>query len=319
MKFTVDPWDPAYGTSVDSDMQQSEVTVVVDVEVAAAAWAPRRPDPATAAPSSVLFVDGVRRLEARTWIATGDGDAVPGVFASFAAGTVRCDGRARLVDAAVGRGVYSPAPVLDDVDTRHGRFTAHTTRDATPEAMMYAVHEDMAECEVRIAERARRDSDELIVLDGPLRKRGHIGDAVGLIKSHHVRYLPAALDRVVGALGSGERTPVFRVDAAPFSRASWYTRLPGPEGGPWAGIIRCEVSGALATRTLAALADRVTVALPPFASEPHKDGRAPQNLYPIAGLERELRRRLGDQRLIYRALRSTASLHSPNKGVALPS
>ena len=55
-----------------------------------------------------------------------------------------------------------------------------------------------------------------------------------------------ALDRVVGALAAGERTPVFRVDAQPFSRHSWYVRLPGPAGGPWAGIIRCEATGALA-------------------------------------------------------------------------
>ena len=45
----------------------------------------------------------------------------------------------------------------------------------------------------------------------------------------------------------------------------------------------------------------------PFASEPHKDARAPQNLYPIAGLERELRHRLGDQAVIYRALRLASS------------
>jgi hypothetical protein len=47
----------------------------------------------------------------------------------------------------------------------------------------------------------------------------------------------------------------------------------------------------------------VTATLPPYASEPHKDPRAPQNLYPIAGLERALRRRLGDQHVLYRALR----------------
>ncbi len=42
--------------------------------------------------------------------------------------------------------------------------------------------------------------------------------------------------------------------------------------------------------------------LPRFASEPHKDTRAPQNLYPIGGLERELRHRLGDQALLFRSL-----------------
>ena len=65
------------------------------------------------------------------------------------------------------------------------------------------------------------------------------------MKTHHVRYLPDALDTVVGALAAGERTPVFRVDAQPFSRYSWYLRLPGPAGGPWAGIVRCEATGTL--------------------------------------------------------------------------
>lgn len=304
MKFTVDPWDPAYGASVETDLTQSEATVVTDIEVADASWAPRRPPAGTVEPAAIVFVDGVRRLEARTWVETADGDAVAGIFASYAAGAVRCDGEAKFVDARVGRGVFSPAAETADVETRHGTFAAHKTGDSTPERLMYAVHERMAECEIRVAEDARRrDGDELILLDGPIRKRGHIRDAVGLVKTHHVRYLPPILDRVVGALAADERTPIFRVDAQPFSRCSWYVRLPGPAGGPWAGIVRCETSGALPMHEIVTLADSVTLTLARFASEPHKDARAPQNLYPIAGLERELRRRLGDPRVLYRALR----------------
>jgi hypothetical protein len=48
------------------------------------------------------------------------------------------------------------------------------------------------------------------------------------------------------------------------------------------------------------------VTLGRFASTEYKDSRAPQNLYPIAGLERELRRRLGEPNLLYRALRRAA-------------
>ena len=55
------------------------------------------------------------------------------------------------------------------------------------------------------------------------------------------------------------------------------------------------------------LADLTTRLLPPLASSPHKDPRAPQNLVPIGGLERELRHRLGDQQLLYRALRAAAA------------
>jgi hypothetical protein len=55
------------------------------------------------------------------------------------------------------------------------------------------------------------------------------------------------------------------------------------------------------------LADCSARSLPRFASAAHKDARAPQNLYPIAGLERALRARLGDQGLLLRALRSAAA------------
>ncbi len=308
MKFTVDPWDPGYGTSTEADMHDSEATVVVDIECAAADWGPRRPPAGTVVPDAMIFVDGVRRLEARAWVDAPGGDAVAGIFASFAAGAVRCDGRAKVVDVVVGRGVYAPTTAIADLETRAGPFRAHKTNDSLPESLMYAVHNDMSEAEVLVAEQARRRGDELLLLDGPLRKRAHVPDAVGIVKTHHVRYLPPDLDRIVGTLGAGERTPVFRVDAQPFSRQSWYVRLPGPPGGPWAGVVRCEATGALGAETVIALADRVTLALPPFASAPHKDTRAPQNLYPIGGLERELRHRLGDAAVIYRALRRASAL-----------
>ena len=50
----------------------------------------------------------------------------------------------------------------------------------------------------------------------------------------------------------------------------------------------------------------MSTVLPRYGSSPHKDPRAPQNLFPIGGLERELRRRLGDPLLIQRALREAA-------------
>jgi hypothetical protein len=307
MRFFVDPWDPAYGAAMDTEMTQTEAAVILDVERAPHAWAPIAPHPGTFVPGTVVFVDGVRRLEARTWIDSTAGGSEAGIFASYAAGAVRCDGEAHIAEVVVGRGVYSPAAGLADVATRCGLFRACTTRDATPESLMYAVHEQMAECEVTVAERTRRSSADLLLLDGPLRKRGHIPDAVGLIKSHHVRYLEGDADLVVGQLAPGERTPVFRVDAQPFSRYSWYLKLPGPPGSAWAGVVRCEATGALPAEQVVALADIVAATVPRFASEPHKDARAPQNLYPIAGLERELRRRLGDPRLCYRALRAAAA------------
>jgi hypothetical protein len=114
---------------------------------------------------------------------------------------------------------------------------------------------------------------------------------------------------VIGALEPGQRTPLFLATTR-WSRYSWYLRLPGPRTHTWAGIIRGEASADLEPGQAVALADRVTLALPRFASIPHKDPRAPQNLFPIGGLERELRRRLGDAQLVWRSLQQAASAAS---------
>ena len=69
------------------------------------------------------------------------------------------------------------------------------------------------------------------------------------------------------------------------------------------GIVRCEASGQLPAADVIRLADRTAALLPLFASDPHLDPRAPQNLVPIAALERQLRHRMGEPGLVYRALR----------------
>jgi hypothetical protein len=86
-----------------------------------------------------------------------------------------------------------------------------------------------------------------------------------------------------------------------------YLQLPGSPGVPWSGVVRLECSAELPPADVTGLADLTARLLPPLASTPHKDPRAPQNLVPIGGLERELRHRLGDQQLLYRALRVAAT------------
>lgn len=93
-----------------------------------------------------------------------------------------------------------------------------------------------------------------------------------------------------------------------WDRYSWYLRLPCRPGSPWAGIVRVECSPDLPLAEAVALADRSQVVLPRFASEEYKDSRAPQNLYPIAGLENQLRHRLGDARLLHRSLQRQARI-----------
>ena len=68
MRFSIDPWDPTYGTSLGAQRGESSAEVDVDVEVPAAEWAPIDPSRGLAPPSAVLFVDGADVCE----LATGD-------------------------------------------------------------------------------------------------------------------------------------------------------------------------------------------------------------------------------------------------------
>ena len=307
MKFSVDPWDPSYGSANDADiLEPTTAKVEVDIEMPSSKWKPLRPS-AEAAAGVVLFVDGVRRVEARVWIDAGDGSVRPGIVASFAAGVARCDGVASIATVIVERGLFSSHGGAEAIATRAGEFPPRLAPTDTPEGLSLALQERMAMTEVHAAEVACEQGDaELIVVDGPLKGRQHLPHTVGYVKTHHVAYLPPELHAIVGRMAPGERSPLMCLGTS-WSRLSWYLKLPSDGDLPWSGIVRCECSADLPLPEAIALADRVAATVPRFGSQAHKDGRAPQNLYPIAGLERELRRRLGDPNLIYRAIRVAAA------------
>ena len=166
------------------------------------------------------------------------------------------------------------------------------------------------EAEAALAARVSVGGQQLVV-DGPLSQHRHLGGALGYVKTLQRGYGPPDVLRVAGMLEPGERTPVFVVGES-VARWSWYVRLPGPLVHPLAGVVRCEAATDQSLAAAVGLADRSACSLPRFASAVHKDTRAPQNLYPIAGLERKLRNRLGDQALLLRALRvAVANAASP--------
>lgn len=328
MWFAVETWAPDYGSpNGDGTHAVSDAPVELGVEVHPEDWAPRDPSPDVRPPNQVLFIDGVQRVDARVWVTplNGNGNGATGtagtprlgVCASWAAGAVRCGETAEVVASEVRRGVLCPAEDLEPIITRHGTYEPRTVVSASngSDPIQEAIGQARGDLEGRVAvEAAREQGADLVVVDGPLGDRRHIPGAVGYIKAHHVDYLPAAQQAVVGQLRAGQRTPLFRIGDRRF-RYSWYLRLPGPgvRGGDemalphaqW-GIVRCEAEGELPLADAVASADQVTSALPRFATRPHQDARAPQNLHPIAGLERRLRHHLGDAALLERALRVAA-------------
>ncbi|GAA1243390.1 hypothetical protein [Oryzihumus leptocrescens] len=312
--ITVDPWDPGYGLALTADLdsgifQESSAQLNLDVEVPADAWAPINPDPAIQPPATVLFLDGVRRIDARIWVHGPDPHPTPGIAASFAAGLVCCNGAARILDVTVGRGLFTAAPHAADILTPLGSYPVRPAAGGGPAELSLSLQQRLADAEVGLALnfRARHtDEDDLLLVDGPLRGRTHLPRTVGYIKTHHAAYLPTPQAATVAALAPGQRTPVFTMGTS-WIRHAWYLRLPGPSAAPWSGVVRLECSADLPAPQAARLASVTASLLPPLASVPHKDPRAPQNLVPIGGLERELRHRLGDAQLLYRALRKAGT------------
>jgi hypothetical protein len=304
MKFAVESWAPEYGIAVDaSHLDEPSDSVDVTIECPVDDWQPLSPPPDTTAPQRMLFVDGVRRIDARVWFDYA-GITRTGVCASVAAGAVLCTAKSAVVhECSVVRGFFAAAsPTATEIVTEHGRYEYFPCNGDTAEDLYLGIHEQMTLVEAKTA--ANHDVD-LVVFDGPLRGRNDpLG--VGYVKTQQVQYLPEPLQPILARLGDGQRTPLFLIGGRSFRRYSWYLRLPGPRSHPLSGVVRCEVA---AVGTIAAAVDRAGViseTLPRYASEAHKDPRAPQNLYPIAGLEHHLRHRLGDQQLLDRALRLAA-------------
>lgn len=311
MRIDIEAWAPEYGGPIDAEsLAPTDAAVDNDVELPLADWRPIDPGESEAA-RSVAFVDGVRRIDARVWLTEDDSATRMGICASFAAGLVLCVGpTARILTAEVRRGLFTAAGA-PDLETRAGTYRAYATAGDDIDRLSQALQERMALLERDVAaaylERTGGTADQtLLALDGPLTGKLDLTGAVGYVKTHRVAYLPPEASILVGRLDAGQRSPLFLTQGA-WSRYSWYLCLTNLGGHPWAAVVRCEASADLTLAQARSLADRCARTLPRFASEPHKDPRAPQNLYPIGGLERELRRRLGDAAWVYRALRSAAA------------
>jgi len=301
-RFTVESWSPDYGAPLEAMPGEEEGqrgNVDAFVEKLAPDWAPITP--AVAPAKTVYFVDGVQRIDARVWM-NDTGMSRMGLCVSLAAGLVRCDGAARVEDVLVRRIALGPA-ALGTIDCGQGmEYRGLPVAGQTAADLETALRRRREDLEVEVAHRA--PSCDLMIVDGHVRQRETIHGAVGFLKTHQVAYLDPTQNRVVGQLGPGQRTPIFLLET-PWSRYSWYLRLPGGQGHDWAGIVRCEASSSDFAEARH-LADLTAATLPRFASDPYKDPRAPQNLYPVGSLERELRRHLGDAIWQLRALQRAA-------------
>lgn len=300
MQITVDAWDPSFADNPESPSRGNQAIVNAGIELEPADWRPI--DAPASGPRRIVVVDGVRRIDARVEL-LDEGERWPGLCVSWAAGAVACDldGQVSAVtEAAVERGLFAAV----DPGADFGRYPHRKAESADPGELIASAQAAMAELEAKVSAMVATDA-ELSVLDGPLRGRTRLPNSVGYIKSHHRSYLQGDMNAVVERLRPGQRTPVFHLMSG-WPRYTWYLRLPGTSSRGWAGVARLEAADDLSEEAAIALADATAAALPPLGSAAHKDSRAPQNLTPIAGLERRLKRMLGDPRLLLRSVRAAS-------------
>ena len=302
-RLFVEGWAPGFGAPFETDDELAPAEGAVDTTVETADWAPIV-GVDDGAPL-VAFVDGVRRVDARLTVDDPQTGPIPGICGSFAVGATtwhRDQRRSEIANARVqrmavmgaGRSETMPSVDLDPP------YRTEPIGDPDPDALIKHLHTHMRRAEGETATALSREGC-FVVADGPLNDLSP-QTTVGHVKSHRVTYLPPERNSVVAALRTGERTPMFSISQ--FQRYSWYLRLAEIAGGhSWSGVVRCEASGQLPLDEVRTMADRTAAVLPLVASEAHLDPRAPQNLVPVAALERELKHLLGDRGLVFRAIR----------------
>jgi len=301
----VEEWQAQYGSPMliaSEDLPGGTVEVAERVDGDSFALRPQ----AIASPGPVAFVDGVRRGDAHLYVRDGDVFA-HGVAGVHARGAALCDGEARIDHVRVGRMIIWGGGLQVAIPPLEGgwQWQIASIHDNDADAPLRELQNRMRQAEAELAERLAAEG-WLVIADGPLTfVRSRDLPVCGYVKTHMRLLLPPELHRRVPELQAGERTPLFAMGR---ERYSCYTRVADGLGhaSPWHAIARLEFPQSAGLDAACATADKVTCLLPRYAGVPHTDPRAPQNLQPIAALERQLRHRLGNPGLSTRAVRETA-------------
>lgn len=322
LDLRIDPWSVEQGAEVQVDPEaDAGLEVRLDPEVELDAWSAIVPG-RVALPTSLCFVDGVRRIDLRVMRVVTDPEAPQaprvafGAFGSHAVGAVEVRpsaSRSRAREAAflvqrVGRSLLiGGGHEVPDVPLSPGViYLGHAMEVNDPIAPQIRLHRQMRVAEEMLGRELADVTDRLVIMDGPLsfedRRKGL---ALGAVKRLHELYLPRELWPLLMTLGPGQRTPIFHIGGR-YPRYSWFTRLApsGPADPPFSGLMRLELHEHVGIERGVRLADLAALALPDFSPARGFDPRAPQNLLPIGALEHHLRRALGDQNLIRRQLES---------------
>ncbi|HIP98903.1 MAG TPA: hypothetical protein EYH37_06060 [Aquifex aeolicus] len=280
-------------------------------------------------PPKIVFIDGVRRTEYRVEIFDGNRFAGEGIFISIGAGALLIDRSLDRVDYKLlyrnvkryfihnAKGVKVPPRWETTVGETKLVFE---TMDSPMENVSEYANGVMKKMELEVL-RQVYGSDIFVVSDGPVKTTKFLPNVIYLVKESRYFYLQG-LEEVLFNIKGGERTPLFlfeeeakrtkggKTEGVKVKKVGCYVRLAPVHPqmaveNPLAGIARLEVPHGGDLKLLKEIMEKGASVAVYFANDPLRDRRSPQNLTPIAALEKELRRLLGKYEIIRRRVGTT--------------
>lgn len=310
IRLRVDPWPGDYDGALQIEELQELQGAEIDAAVETSEWSAIPVARDQYRPTKLAFIDGVRRIDARVVGETDSRQIVYGMFGSLGVGAAEVEGTKVVIDRLVvkrylllGSG-RSPEPAGFQIGNVLISYEPFSIADSGPSGPMLALQNQMRSEEASLAE-ATEASGAYVFADGPLNYfSGLKHRTIGVIKRLHQPYISSLQFALLSRLQPGERTPIFAILDGKYDRYAWYLRLAKARVLDYgvAGIIRLEMRTGVGIDEAVKSAGMSAVSLPAFASDPVRDPRSPQNLLPVGALEQELRRRLGDDMVIRRAI-----------------
>jgi hypothetical protein len=194
----LDPWQVEFGAELpldDAEQSAPDEAVVLDVEVALEDWQPIRPAEAIV-PPQLIFVDGVRRIEARLIVRRQE-RLCHGAFGSHAVGAVKvvcstavCEAPrvGRIIVIGSGESVSAPVPVKTNLV-----YQPLSTADTHPDAPLRALQENMRREEERLGRDLASTDGALVIADGPLTfEEASRAAVLGYVKNLPIVFAPRA-------------------------------------------------------------------------------------------------------------------------------
>jgi hypothetical protein len=280
-------------------------------------------------PRKILFVDGVRRTEYRVTIFNENSFLGEGIFISLGAGLAEVDFskggspeyrciNPKIVRFFIHNSEENNLPSEWKLKIGNTKVVYKTLKSLDREVSLFAnVVLRKLEAEVSIP---YLKENAFILMDGTVKFSKFYPNLAYLIKDSTYFYLPKGQEKILLELKRGERTPVFlfeektkafnkktgKIEERKVKKLGCYVKIDGQTSpgtyDPLTSLVRIELPFYDEPKEVRKTVEKAASVALHFANNNLRDRRSPQNLTAIAYLEKELRRYLGNYKILRREI-----------------